>query len=142
MGYIVALRYEADGFQMNTVPLENLEDHDRFADGITLTPSDPFLEDVPQDLAERLIGDFWSLRSAHPREVEAFNNGNIPPFDPTASDADGVRSQLDSISEPITQREVKALIEAEENGSARDDVLDVLHSVYVFPQSNYIPQLA
>jgi hypothetical protein len=134
--YIVGLRYEADGFRMDNVPLQTPASDDRFADGITLTPSDPFIGALPVDLAFRLVRNNWAVRSALPREVDAFENGNIPPFDPTNFDVSTVRSKVQEIDD-ISRRELKALAELEENGSAREDVLDALLPSHGHPRSYY-----
>ena len=119
--YIIGLRYESAGWRKWDDPR------------ITLTPSDPFIDDLSLQTAERLIENNWAVRHVLQREVDAFENGNIPPFDPTGLDYDQVRSNVGAIA-GISKRELKALAELEKNGPARADVLELLNTSRGHPE--------
>lgn len=130
--YVIALRTDATAWRKERGP--------------KLTPSDPYLDGLDEKTAREWVEQNWALRSADRREMYAFYNGELPPFDPTALSVDGVKDAVragydgayaDGQGDPYRSYEIEALIDAEQNGSDRQDVVDFLEGLNPPPQSRY-----
>lgn len=103
------------------------------ARGPTLTKDDPYHDGLTQGQAVLWVGKNWGIRHATVEEMEAFNDGT-PPIDPGNYTVAELETELRSFRrEPRlggTQRysppEIDQMIDAEESGQNRQDILDLL----------------